>query len=67
MLIDVMNVHGLEQLVHFPAREKNTMDLIFFSLPGQLSLEKETSEKVVFVPKAKYRINEERCTRLCKR
>ena len=24
MLIDAMNDHGLEQLVHFPTREKNT-------------------------------------------
>ena len=35
MLIDVMNDHGLEQLVHFPPREKNTLDLILTSLPGQ--------------------------------
>ena len=28
MLIDIMNDHGLEQLVHFPTREKNTLDLI---------------------------------------
>ena len=35
MLIDVMNDHGLEQLVHFPTRGKNTLDLILTSLPGQ--------------------------------
>ena len=35
MLIDVMNDHGLEQLVNFPTREKNTLDLILTSLPGQ--------------------------------
>ena len=35
LLIDVMNDHGLEQLVHFPTREKNTLDLILTSLPGQ--------------------------------
>ena len=35
MLIDIMNDHGLEQLVHFPTREKNTMDLILTSLSGQ--------------------------------
>ena len=35
MLIDIMNDHGLEQLVHFPTREKNTLDLILTSLPGQ--------------------------------
>ena len=35
MLIDAMNDHGLEQLVHFPTREKNTLDLILTSLSGQ--------------------------------
>ena len=35
MLIDIMNDHGLEQLVHFPTRAKNTLDLILTSLPGQ--------------------------------
>ena len=35
MLIDIMNDHGLKQLVHFPTREKNTLDLILTSLPGQ--------------------------------
>ena len=30
-----MNDHGLEQLVHFPTREKNTLDLILTTLPGQ--------------------------------
>ena len=35
MLIDVMNDHGLEKLVHFSAREKNTLDLIFTSPSGQ--------------------------------
>ena len=31
MLIDIMNDHGLEQLVHFPTREENTLDLILTS------------------------------------
>ena len=35
LLIDVKNDHGLEQLAQFPTREKNTLDLIFTSLPGQ--------------------------------
>ena len=35
MLIDIMNDHGLEQLVHFPTREKNTLDLLVTSLLGQ--------------------------------
>ena len=35
MLIDIMNDHDLEQLVHFPTQEKNTLDLLLTSLPGQ--------------------------------
>ena len=35
LLIDVMNDHGLEQLVHFPSWEKNTLDLTLTSLHGQ--------------------------------
>ena len=30
-----MNDHRLEQMVHFPTREKNTLDLILTTLPGQ--------------------------------
>ena len=30
-----MNHRGLEQMVHFPTREKNTLDLILTTLPGQ--------------------------------
>ena len=37
ILIDMMNDHGLEQIVHLPTREKNTLDLILTTLhvPGQ--------------------------------
>ena len=35
MLIDIMNDHGLEQMVHFPTREKNTLGLILTTLAGQ--------------------------------
>ena len=35
ILIEIMNNYGLEQLVHFPTRERNTLDLIITSLPGQ--------------------------------
>ena len=35
ILIDIMNDHGLEPMVHFPTREKNTLDLILTTLPGQ--------------------------------
>ena len=30
-----MNDHGLEQMLHFPTQEKNTLDLILTTLPGQ--------------------------------
>ena len=35
VLIDIMNDHDLEQLIHFPTREENTLDLILTSLPDQ--------------------------------
>ena len=35
ILIEIMNDYGLEQLVHFPTRERNTLDLTITSLPGQ--------------------------------
>ena len=35
ILIDIMNDHGFEQMVHFPTREKNILDLILTTLPGQ--------------------------------
>ena len=35
ILIGIMNNYGLEQLVHFPTRERNTLDLSITSLPGQ--------------------------------
>ena len=35
ILIDNMNDHGLEQMIHFPTRENNTLDLILTTLPGQ--------------------------------
>ena len=35
ILIEIMNDYILEQLVHFPTRERNTLDLIITSLPGQ--------------------------------
>ena len=34
-MIDIKNDHGLEQMVHFPTREKNTLDFILTTLPGQ--------------------------------
>ena len=33
--IEILIDHHLEQLVHFPTREKNTLDLIITSLPSQ--------------------------------
>ena len=35
ILIGIMNDHGLEQMAHFPTREKNILDLILTTLPGQ--------------------------------
>ena len=35
VFVDIMNDHGLEQLVNFPTREEKTLDLILTSLPGQ--------------------------------
>ena len=36
ILTDIMNDHGLEQMVHFPTREKNTLDLILCKLIAYL-------------------------------
>ena len=33
--IEILNDHHLEQLVHFPTKEKNTLDLFITSLPSQ--------------------------------
>ena len=35
ILIDIMNDHGLEQMIHFTFWGKNTLDLILTTLPGQ--------------------------------
>ena len=35
ILIEILNDYGLEHLVQFPTRERNTLDLIITSLPGQ--------------------------------
>ena len=35
VLIDIMNDHGLEQLIHFPTRDENKLDRIITSLPDQ--------------------------------
>ena len=35
VLVNIMNDHGLEQLVNFPTLEENTLNLILTSLPGQ--------------------------------
>ena len=34
-LVELMSDHELEQVVHFPTRGQNTLDLIITSLPGQ--------------------------------
>ena len=35
LIIDIMNDYGMEQLVHFPTRERNTLDLFITSIRGQ--------------------------------
>ena len=46
-----MNDQGLEQMVHFPTREKNILDLIFTTLPGQFkavhSLDKLSDHDII--------------------
>ena len=37
-MTDIMNDHGLVQMVHFPTREKNTLDLILTTLPVSFKL-----------------------------
>ena len=34
MLLDIKDAHGLEQIIPFPTRDKNTLDLILTSLRG---------------------------------
>ena len=66
-----MNDHGLEQMVHFPTREKNTLDLILTTPSGQfqdvrspdkLSVHDIVSETLkIFTPPPQYRNLGERC------
>ena len=46
-----MNDYGLEQLLHLPTRERNTLDLIITSLPGQFvdihSLDRLSDHEIV--------------------
>ena len=35
LLLDIMDDHGLEQMIPFPTRDKNTLDLFLTSLTGQ--------------------------------
>ena len=35
MLLDIMDDHCLERMIAFPTRDKNTLDLILTSLPGE--------------------------------
>ena len=48
ILIDNMNDNGLERMVHFPTREKNTLDLILTHLPGQFQ-EIHSPDKLVII------------------
>ena len=37
MLLDIMDDHGLEQMIHFPTCDKNTLDLIFYLFTESIS------------------------------
>ena len=66
MLIEIMNDHGLEELVRFPTLEKNTLDLILTSLLyqfqelhstdelGDHDMVSETSEEGVFISERRF-------------
>ena len=43
--IEILNDHNLKQLVHFPTRESNTLDLLTTSLPG-LFLDIQSPDKL---------------------
>ena len=51
MLLDIMDDHDLEQMIPIPTRDKNTLDLILTSLPGQFqdihSLDKLSDNEIV--------------------
>ena len=51
MLLDIMDDHGLEQMIPFPTCDKNTLDLILTSLPGQFQdiaeLDSERAEELI--------------------
>ena len=67
--IEILKDHHLEQLVHFPTRERNTLDLIITSLPGQFldiqSLDRLSDHDIVsgtlkvVIPPIKKKISEE--------
>ena len=52
-----MNDHGLEQMVHFPTRKKNILDLILTTLPDQFqdvhSPDKLSETLKIFIPPIK--------------
>ena len=49
MLIYIMNDRGLEQLVHFPTREKNTLDLLLTSLPVSFRIFTHRTNSVIMI------------------
>ena len=49
MLIDSINDHGYEQLVHFPTRKKYILDLILASLPGQFKQKNPQTNLVIIM------------------
>jgi len=65
-LIDIMEDHGLEQLVNFPTRLNNTLDLILTSLPGMIcnvsSIDKFSDHDTIAC-ELKVNISAKRCPR----
>ena len=45
--IEILNDHHLEQLFHFPTRERNTMDLIITSLPASFLISSHQTDSVI--------------------
>ena len=45
--IEILNDHHLEQSVHFPTREKNTLDLIITSLPVSFLISSHRTDSVI--------------------
>ena len=45
--IEILNDHHLEQLFHFPTRERNTLGLIITSLPASFLISSHRTDSVI--------------------